>query len=100
MDTLDKLSEWALVTGFSALSVGMAVGWAWTIRFEQGLRWADPKVMWGVLAWCALLVAVVARFSGRRTTRQAAVWNVAGFGVVSAAYLIARLMVHQTGGFL
>lgn len=100
LNTLDRLSEWALATGFSALALGIAVGWAWTIRFEQGLRWSDPKVMWGVLVWLALLVAVFARFSGRRTTRQAAIWNVAGFGVVSVAYVIAKLMVPQGGFFL
>lgn len=100
LGTLDRLSEWALVTGFSALTVGIGVGWAWTIRFEHGLRWGDPKVIWGVLAWIALLAALHARLSRRRTSRQAAVWNVAGFTVVSLAYFVAKLMVPETGFFL
>ena len=88
------------MTGFSALTVGIGVGWAWTIRFEHGLRWEDPKVIWGVLVWVALLVAVHARFSGQRTVRQAALWYVAGFAVVSIAYLVAKLMVSESGLFL
>lgn len=100
LDTLDRLSEWALVTGLSSLTIGISVGWAWTIRFEQGLRWHDPKVIWGVAAWVALLFAVWARFSGRRTSRQAAVWNVVGFAVVSLAYFVARLIVPETRLFL
>lgn len=100
LGTLDRLSEWALVTAFSALTVGIGVGWAWTIRFEHGLRWEDPKTIWGVLAWIALLAALHARLSGRRTSRQAAVWNVAGFTVVSLAYFVAKLMVPETGFFL
>jgi len=100
LDTLDRLSEWSLVTGFSALSIGMAVGWAWTIRFEGGLRWHDPKVIWGVLAWVALLMAIWSRFSRRRTSRQAAVWNVVGFAVVSLAYFVAKLIIPETRFFL
>jgi ABC-type uncharacterized transport system permease subunit len=100
LETLDRLSEWALVIGFSALTLGIAVGWAWTIRFEQGLRWGDPKVIWGVLAWLALLLALWARFSRWRSTRQAALWNVAGFAVVSVAYLVAKLTIAEARFFL
>ncbi len=100
LDTLDKLSEWALIAGFSALTLGISVGWAWTIRFEGGFRWSDPKVMWGVAAWFALLLALWARFGGRRTTRQAALWNVAGFAVVSLAYLVAKVLISETQYFL
>jgi len=100
LGTLEKLSEWALITGFSALTLGISVGWAWTIRFEGGFRWSDPKVIWGVMAWFALLLALWARFGGRRTTRQAALWNVAGLGVVSLAYLVAKMLIPESQFFL
>jgi ABC-type uncharacterized transport system permease subunit len=100
LETLDKLSEWALILGFSALTLGISVGWAWTIRFEGTFRWSDPKVVWGVLTWCALLLALWARFSRKSTSRQAAIWNVAGFGVVSLAYLIAKIVIADSQFFL
>ncbi|MGD8700411.1 MAG: cytochrome c biogenesis protein CcsA [Gemmatimonadales bacterium] len=100
LDTLDKLAEWSLVTGFVALTLGISVGWAWTIRFEGGFRWSDPKVVWGVLAWLALLFALWARFGGRRTSRQAAMWNVAGFGMISLVYFVAKLFMPGSGLFL
>jgi ABC-type uncharacterized transport system permease subunit len=100
LDTLDKLSEWALVTGFASLSLGISVGWAWMLRFEGGVRWSDPKIGWGVLAWLALSVALWARLGGRRTSRQAAVWNVAAFGVVSLAYLVAKMLLPESQRFL
>jgi ABC-type uncharacterized transport system permease subunit len=100
LNTLDRLSEWALVTGFSALTLGISLGWAWTIRFEGGFRWSDPKVVWALLAWTALLLALWARFGGRRTSRQAAIWNVAGFGVISLAYFVARLIIGEGQFFL
>ncbi len=100
LDTLDKLAEWSLVTGFAALTLGISVGWAWTIRFEGGFRWGDPKVVWGVLAWFALLLALWARFGGRRTSRQAALWNVAGFGMISLVYFVAKMFLPGSGLFL
>jgi ABC-type uncharacterized transport system permease subunit len=100
LETLDKLAEWALVIGFSAMTLGLAVGWAWTIRFEQALRISDPKVIWGVLAWLAMLLALWARFSGMRTNRQAALWNVVGFAVVFLAYFVARMLIPETQFFL
>ena len=100
LETLDKLAEWSLVIGFAALTLGISVGWAWTIRFEGGFRWANPKVVWGVLAWLALLLALWARFGGRRTSRQAALWNVAGFGMISLMYLVARMLLPGSSLFL
>lgn len=100
LGTLERMSEWALVAGFAGLTLGISVGWAWTIRFEGGFRWSDPKVVWGLLTWLALLLALWARFGGRRTTRQAAVWNVAGFSVVSLAYFVAKLLMPHPGLFL
>jgi HemX protein len=100
LTTLDRLSELALITGFAALTLGMAVGWAWTIHFEGGFRWSDPKIIWGVLTWFALLLALWTRFSRGRTSRQAALWNVAGFGVVSLAYLVTRLLIPESQFFL
>jgi ABC-type transport system involved in cytochrome c biogenesis permease subunit len=100
LGTLDKLAEWALITGFCAMTLGIAVGWAWTIRFEGGFRWEDPKVMWGVLAWLAMLLALWARFSRAGSARQAALWNVAGFAVVFVAYLVAKIIVPETQFFL
>lgn len=100
LNTLDRLSEWSLVVGFASLTLGILLGWAWTSRFEPGLGLTDAKVVWGILAWLALLVAVATRFSGRLTIRQAALFNVAGFGLVFLAYLVAKLMVPETGLFL
>jgi ABC-type uncharacterized transport system permease subunit len=100
LDTLDKLAEWAMVTGFASLTLGMAVGWAWTLRFEGGMRWSEPKIVWGALVWFALLIALWARLGGRKTRVQAALWNVAGFVVVSVAYLIAKMLLPETQRFL
>ncbi len=100
LETLDKLSEWSLVTGFAALTLGILVGAAWAVRFEPSLSWADPKIAWGTLAWVVLLLALWLRLSGRRTSREAALWNVAGFGLVLVAYFVAKLMAPETRFFL
>jgi ABC-type uncharacterized transport system permease subunit len=100
LETLDRLAEWALIVGFAALTLGIWLGWAWTIRFEGGFRWSDPKVVWALLAWLAMFLAIWVRFSRSRTARQAAVWNVAGFGVVFLAYLVAKLIVPEWQFFL
>ncbi len=100
LNTLDRLAEWAMVVGFCALTLGISVGWAWTIQFEGGFRWSDPKVVWGLLTWFALLLALWARLSGGRTNQQAAYWNVSGFAVVSLAYLVVKLMIPGTQFFL
>jgi ABC-type uncharacterized transport system permease subunit len=100
LETLDRLAEVGLIVGFAGLTLGIWLGWAWTIRFEGGFRWSDPKVVWAVLAWLAMLLAIWARFGRGRTARQAAFWNVAGFGAVSAAYLVAKLFTPGGPFFL
>ncbi len=98
LDTLDRLSEWALVTAFGALTLGVLLGWAWTLRFEPEV--SSTKVMWGVLAWFVLGIAVWTRFSPRLSSRGAAIWNVAGFCLVFVAYLVAKMLVPETRIFL
>ena len=100
LNTLDRLSEWSLVVGFASLTLGILLGWAWTVRFEPDLGLTDPKVLWGILAWLALMVAVTTRFSGKLTIRQAAMFNVTGFGLVFLAYLLAKMIVSETQFFL
>lgn len=100
LETLDRLTQRSLVVGFSSFTLGILVGLVWTLRFNPALGPTDPKVIWGLLAWAVLGIAVWVRLSGHRTSREAAVWNVAGFVLVFVAYLVLKAIVPGTRFFL
>mgnify|MGYP001164609945 CR=1 FL=1 len=91
LDTLDVVGRRAVVAGFASLSAGLVVGWTWAIRFEQQALLGDPKVVWGILTWLVLLVALCARIGGVRRTRRGALVAVVGFLIVVVAYVVLRL---------
>lgn len=90
LDTLDRVSGLALLAGFTALTLGLLVGWGWTMSFGPDARWNLPQVVWGVLTWFVFLAALAARAVWRWVGRKGAWLNVFGFAAVVAAYLVLK----------
>ena len=100
LGTLDRLVRAGLVVGFVTLSLGLALGWAWTIRFRGSFEVGDPKVAWGLFSWVALVVALAFRVGPGRRERTGALAAVVAFGAVMVAYVILRTTMAQEGIFL
>lgn len=100
LETLDVIGRRALVTGFAMLTVGLCVGWAWTVRFAQPLAPQDPKVVWGGLTWFTFVAAFGARASGAACNRRGALTSVVGFVLVVLTYLALRMTRGDGGLFL
>lgn len=98
--TLDRLGRIGLVAGFVTLTLGLALGWAWTVRFRHSLQQTDPKVWWGVLTWAVFVAALVVRGKGSQNERRGALATVAGFTVVVVSYVVLRLVTASGGVFL
>ncbi|HEX6940325.1 MAG TPA: cytochrome c biogenesis protein CcsA [Longimicrobiales bacterium] len=100
LDTLDVLGRRAVGIGFPALSLALALGWAWTVRFRRSLAIGEPEVIWGVLTWLTFLMVLVARGGGAARGRRGALASVVGFVVVVLAYLALRLTAAGGAAFL
>jgi HemX protein len=98
--TLDTLVRAALWIGFVALTVALALGWAWTVRYRGSFQVSDPKVVWAVLSWAVFVAALLARRGGERPERRGAMAAVVGFGVVVVFFLVIRLLAVENGFFL
>ena len=91
LDALDRLSGRALAIGFGALTIGLALGWAWTLRFRGGMDTENPQVIWGVLTWLVFVGTLIARRGGADRERRGALVAVAGFLVVVITYVALRV---------
>ncbi|MEX0979929.1 MAG: cytochrome c biogenesis protein CcsA [Gemmatimonadota bacterium] len=98
--TLDGLGRVSLWIGFGGLSIAIVLGWAWTLRYRGTFQVADPKTLWAVVSWTAVVVALLARRGGDRPGRTGALAAVLGFGVVVLFFLVLRLMAVENGLFL
>ena len=94
--TLDVLGRTALRVGFAGLTIGLLLGWAWTLRYRDTFQITDPKIAWAILSWLAILVALLAR-RGDRPERNGALAAVIGFGIVVLFFLAIRLMAVGNG---
>lgn len=88
--TLARMGRVGAVTGLVMLSLALALGWAWTVRFRHSLQGEDPKTLWSVFIWGVILAAVLARRSGAGTERRGAVASVVGFLLIVASYVLVR----------
>ncbi len=100
LEILDQLNRRSMIAGFAALSLGILLGVAWSVRFEPGSFWGSFKVVWGLISWALMLAALSMRFGERRSSRQAAFWSVTMFGLVFLTYLVLKLMGPQARFFL
>lgn len=100
LETLDRLATRALLVGFPALTVALALGWAWTIRFRHSLSMDDPKVMWAVFSWVAFVIALLARRGRVDAERRAARMIVTAFTAIVAVFIVLRLTMSGRGFFL
>ena len=90
LDTLDRVSAVALLAGFTSLTLGLLVGWAWTLSFETAARWNMPQIVWGVLTWLVFLVALLGRAIRRWMGRTRAWINVVVCAAVVVAYFVLK----------
>jgi len=100
LGTLDRLVRVGTVGGLVTLSLALALGWAWTVRFRGSFQVGDPQVVWGVFSWVVLVGALALRLGPGRRERRGALAAVVAFGVVVAAYLVIRTTMVQGSIFL
>ncbi len=100
LESLDRLARRALLIGFPALTLALALGWAWTIRFRHSLTMNDPKVIWAMLTWVAFAIVLLARRGHVEVERRAARATVTAFTVVVAVYVLLRISASAKGVFL
>ncbi len=91
LETLDRLQGTAVAAGHAVLTLGLIVGWSFTLTFGRGLALDDPAVFFGMLTWVVYGAAlVVRRLPDGRGPRSAGVTALA-FAVCTMAFLGIRL---------
>lgn len=99
--TLDRLVRVGLVAGLVTLSLALALGWAWTVRFQNSFLGDDPtKILWAVFTWFVFVAALAIRSGGGARERQSALVTVVGFCLIVASYVVVRVTMVGGGAFL
>jgi ABC-type transport system involved in cytochrome c biogenesis permease subunit len=100
LSTLDMVGRRAIAIGFPALTLGIVLGFAWTLRTLRWLPINDPQVIWGLLSWFVFFALLLIRRGGAGRERRAAWASVVGFLVVVVAYVLLRVSMTTGGTFL
>ncbi|MSR37113.1 MAG: hypothetical protein EXR95_10830 [Gemmatimonadetes bacterium] len=99
--TLDRLGRVGSRTGFVLLTLSLALGWAWTVRFLGTMGQDEAEMWWGLFSWLAILAAIVARGMGEGPAERRSAWaNSLAFVLIAAGYLLLRLSARPGAGFL
>lgn len=101
LSTLDRLGRVGARSAFVMLTLSLALGWAWTMRFRGTLGQDEAEMWWGVFAWLTILGAILVRvLGGGPPERRSALANSVGFLLIAAGYLVLRLSAGAGAGFL
>lgn len=100
LDDLDRVHRRGLGVGFSALTVGLVAGTAWSVTYGGGFDMTDPEVLFGLVTWSAYLAALVVRLPGGWRGRRAAEVTGAAFLVTAAVFLYLRIAAGDSPFFL
>ena len=99
--TLDRLGRLGARSGFVLLTLSLALGWAWTVRFRGTFGQDKAEMWWGLFSWLVILAAIVTRTVGAGPPeRRSALANSVGFLLIAAGYLVLRLSAQPGAAFL
>ncbi len=97
--TLDKLSHFSLIYGFSFLTAGMITGSIYAqIAFGKYWQW-DPKEVWSLITWLLYAVLLHERLAVGWQGRKAAIMSIVCFCVLIFAFLGADLFMDSYHSF-
>ncbi|HXY32159.1 MAG TPA: cytochrome c biogenesis protein CcsA [Gemmatimonadaceae bacterium] len=97
LETLDRVNHVAAITGWLALTAGIALSAAYSFA----LRDADSlKLIWGTSAWLAVTAITAGRVVGGWSSRRAAVVSSILFAAIVVLYVAFRLADPEPGRFL
>lgn len=97
LETLDRVNHLAIVCGWIALTLGVALALGYSIVYRD----ADHlKVIWGITAWTAITALTVGRVVAGWQAARAAIWSSALFVAVVALYVAFRTIGPRSGEFL
>ena len=97
LETLDRVNHLAVVCGWIALTLGIALAVGYSLVYRD----ADQlKVIWGVTAWMAITALTVGRVVAGWQAARAAIWSSAFFVAVIALYVAFRVVGPRSGEFL
>ena len=99
--TLDRLGRVGSRLGFVLLTLSLALGWAWTVRFHGTLGQDTAEMWWGLFSWLVVLAALSARALGDGPPeRRSANANSIAFVLIAVGYVLLRLSARPGAGFL
>lgn len=100
LEALDRLSRVGLYFGVSMLTLGLLLGWSWTLTYSGGWALGSPEVLFGITTWVVYAIAILVRLAPGWRSEQAAVVGAAAFLVTLATFLVLRLTVSPSGFFI
>jgi len=88
LEMLDRLNFWALAFGLPLLTQGLVTGLIWA-RYARGSFWLWERTTWPLIViWVIYTLLFIGRWYLGWRGRRAAFAVVAGFGAVTAGYLL------------
>lgn len=100
LESLDRLNRTGLGVGFTTLTLGLVIGWSWTLTYGGGWELGNPQVVFGVVTWLAYLGAILVRlWPGGRGERSAAATS-AAFALTVSVFAALRIVTGGSGFFL
>lgn len=97
LDTLDRVNHAAVVAGWLALTVGVALAVSYSVAYGAV---SIPDIVWGLAAWAAVTALTFGRLLGGWQARRTAVLSSVLFIGVMALYVAIRMFSAQPGRFL
>lgn len=100
LEQLDRVNHRTLVAGFLAVTIGTVLALGYTLEYPSSMAVDRAKIIWGVLTWLVLGVAVWLRVGRAWHGPRAARATVVGFSVVVLVFVVLKLAFPSPLRFL
>ncbi len=95
LETLEKMSFYALVCGFIMLTVAILIGFAWLPSAFPDISYLDPKLVSSGVVWVIYLLGIAAKVMGRWYGKKVIIFSITGFIIAIFSMMFVNIFASS-----
>lgn len=94
LETINKLNNFTLLTGFSFYTVGVISGFIWSFYMTSFSLFSNPKILFALISWIIFGIIILLKFIRGLSPKNIALLSILGFISICITYFIVFLLMR------
>ncbi|MGA1863381.1 cytochrome c biogenesis protein CcsA [Deferribacter thermophilus] len=94
LETINKLNNFTLLSGFSFYTIGVISGFIWSFYLLNFSFLSNPKILFAMISWCIFGAIILLKLFRGLSPKNIAFLSILGFISICITYLVVILLMR------